>query len=74
MKRLLGLALLALLLPSWGCAGYHRGYEPSYSPGCYSCSSTREHDGDRHRHHDHDRGGGHHRHHDDDHDGHHRRH
>ena len=72
MKRLLLAALLTLVLPSLGCVGYHRGYDSSYSsPGCYSCSRTREHHEDGH-HRDRDRGG-HHHHHDDDHDDHHHR-
>ncbi len=77
MKRVLWAAVLASLLPLAGCVGYHRGYESSSSPGCYSCSRTHEHD-DYHRHRGgHDRGGHHgHRDHDRDHDDdhHHRRH
>jgi hypothetical protein len=76
MKRLLWAALLTLVLPSLGCVGYHNGSGSSYSPGCYSCSRTREYHEDGH-HRDHGRGhegGGHHHHHDDDHDDHHHRH
>ncbi len=80
MRRLVFAALLALMLTSWGCVGYHRGYSSSYSPGCYSCGRSREYDSEHHS----DRrghrggghgGGGHHRDHDRDRDDdHHRRH
>ena len=68
MRRLVFATLLALMLTSWGCAGYHRSYSSSYSPGCYSCGRTREyhrqerHGGGRgHHHRDHDHDDGHHR-------------
>ncbi len=74
MRRLVFAALLALILASWGCAGYRRGYSSSYSPGCYSCGRTREDHGER-RGHRGGRGGRGHHHRDHDHDdGHHRRH
>jgi hypothetical protein len=79
MKRVLFTAILALLATSWGCVGYHRGYESSYSPGCDSCGHAREHR-EEHEHHGGHGGGGHHGghhdggHHDRDDHHHHRRH
>jgi len=75
MKRILLGAVLALLLPSLGCVGYHNGYSSpsSSSPGCYSCGHTRhDHEGRGSGHRDGHGGGRRHRDHDDDH--HHRHH